>query len=222
MLVVDTSSSMLKNPDGSPWEAAEDAKAVANGLIEYLRPKDQVGLVKFNGGGIPVSTLTKDFLSVKTEVASLRSEANASHVYGGLELAQAELTSARHNGLAKPIIILLTDGQYPYEGEIPDRIKRAGTKIIGVGIGWDGRPVPGWSGNPGEVLRQICSESYFRSYGDPLTPTVTEIIRRITQEQCLLNKPPVVSAGTDQRIYLPENASFLIHFIPLCSVHTGN
>ena len=208
MLLMDTSISMMVNLDGYPWNAFVDAKVIAEGIVNGLRPGiDQIGLARYNATGLPVTPLGYDKEAVLAGLNGLTSDASASYIYGGMTICQQELLGTRRNPNAIPIMIILADGRFPYEAAIPDAVKAAGIRVVTIGLGWSGEPVAGWSGLPADVMRRIAStngDAWFLDYYQPsLQPD--QIVREIMSRQCVVNFPPVVRVqGTPNLVYLPQ------------------
>ncbi len=103
ILVLDSSRSM----DGAKLDAS---LAAAEVFIDQLRlPRDHVALVAFNSTAELLSPLTGDAGALRAALRALRTQPGT-RIDLGLELARAELRSARHRPGSTSTIVLLTDG----------------------------------------------------------------------------------------------------------------
>jgi hypothetical protein len=130
MLVMDRSGSM----DGA---RIASAKTAANQFIEKMRlgNGNQVGLVSFASDTTKDQTLTSDYDAVKSKVTNLHAT-GATQMRRGLYEAIAELSQEGRSDAIKAVI-LLTDGDWNYDGS-----------ILAHGTGWP-KDSPGYtfSGN---------------------------------------------------------------------------
>ncbi len=143
VLLVDRSSSMDK-VDASgrrKIEAAREAAELFVGLMDLSR--DQVALVTFESAPQLRVPLTHD---ADTIIGSLGFDAyGGTDIAAGISVAESELRSARHRPDAKPIIILLTDGN-PFNTTrlttvaAADDSRYHGTTIYTIGLGEDADP----------------------------------------------------------------------------------
>jgi Mg-chelatase subunit ChlD len=145
VLALDRSASM---GDNGHWRPAVDAAAGFVELIDFSL--HQVGIVTFSGG-IPLlqpdgevnQTLSAD----KAQVAATLRGIPAPQTYTGptnltaaLRYVQGEFGTERHRPEARPVLVLLTDGEHNATGvrspidEAADA-KAAGTQIVTIGLG---------------------------------------------------------------------------------------
>lgn len=167
VLALDRSASM---GDNGHWQPAVEAAAAFLDLIDFS--SHQVALVSFSGG-IPFlqpdSTVHQTLSADGAEVVRALRSIPAPPTYTGptnltaaTRAAQDELRSARHRPQARPVLVLLTDGEHNAVGarspldEAADA-KQAGTQILTVGLGTTAAAA--------DQLRQIASapELFFES-----------------------------------------------------------
>ncbi len=131
MLIIDRSGSMSGQP-------LADAKTAGKGFVDRMNlSQDQVGLASFGSDATLNRQLTHDGSAVKNAIDGLTS-GGSTNMADGINVAQAELRSVRHNPAARPVIILMSDG-------VPDSssaalsaaqsAKNAGTRIFTIGLG---------------------------------------------------------------------------------------
>lgn len=159
VLAIDRSASM---GDNGHWRPAVEAAAGFVELIDFS--VHQVGLVTFSGG-IPLlqpeGEVNQSLSTDKTQVAAALRAIPAPQTYTGatnltaaVRYAQDELSSARHRPSARPVLVLLTDGEHNASGarspiaEAADA-KAAGTQIVTIGLGTTAAAA--------DQLRQIAS-----------------------------------------------------------------
>jgi uncharacterized protein YegL len=133
MLVLDRSGSMAEG------DAISAMRAAAGGFVELLRPSnDRVGLVSFNDTATVLGALSTDFANVRTAIDGLSAE-GGTNIASGLELAYATLNTDNRSPAARPVIVLLTDGQNRADEEllrqIAEKARRQEIRVITVGLG---------------------------------------------------------------------------------------
>ena len=114
MLLLDRSGSM-SSLGVSPPEPLSTAKEAAGSFVDQLSPEDKIGVVSFaTSVKDPIDlTLTSDFNSAKQAIDSIDIETGGTqytNIYEALHSSWQELVSARAQGEALKIVILLTDG----------------------------------------------------------------------------------------------------------------
>jgi len=114
VLLLDRSGSMA-SLGANPPQPLFDAKKAATSFIEQLNSKNKVGVVSFaEKSKEPIDlSLTSDFNSAKQAIDLIGIEASSTqytNIYEALHSAWQELVSARAQGEASKIIVLLTDG----------------------------------------------------------------------------------------------------------------
>jgi len=135
LLAIDRSGSM----DGQPLV---DEKVAAKGFVDRMNlAQDQVGLVSFADSAILTQQLTHDGAAAKRAINDL-SAGGYTHMTSGINAAQAELTSSRHNSAALPVMLFMSDGRPEGTGDTASAAlaaaqtaKNAGTRIFTVGLG---------------------------------------------------------------------------------------
>jgi uncharacterized protein YegL len=129
MLVIDRSGSM----SGTLLDDAKEANKVF--IDELSLPPDQVGVVSFASTASLDHQLSVDDQSIKSAIEGLVGS-GVTYLADGINTAQNELTSSRHDPNNISIMILLSDGK-----SIDDPIaaakyaKSAGTIIFSIGLG---------------------------------------------------------------------------------------
>lgn len=190
MLVIDDSPSMIGKP-------LADAKAAAKSFIDNLDlTVDQVGVVSFSFTPILHQTLTRDAAAAKAAVDRIVI-GNGTNIGIGITTAQAELASVRHDPHAIPVMLVLSDGE-SNQGDsnaAANLAKAAGTRIIAIAIS---------SGIPLE-MRRIAS-SLNDLYITPSSQDLAWIYAVIAGSVCR-NQPPLVRAGADFEVTLPNKAT---------------
>lgn len=131
LLVIDRSGSM----GGTPLD---QEKVAAKGFVDRMSlAQDQVGLASFETSATLNHQLSHDGNSVKNAIDAL-TVGGSTNIGEGINVAQAELRSSRHNPNARPVMLLMSDGQ-PNVGPDPvgaaQAAKNAGTRIFTIGLG---------------------------------------------------------------------------------------
>lgn len=132
VLVIDRSLSMVQE--------IGEAKAAASGFIDRMDlSQDQVGVVSFGSDATLDAILTHDGLAAKNAINALIAN-GGTNMAEAIQLAQAELVSARHNPAATPVMILMSDG-VPSNTDLAlsqaQAAKNSGTRIFTIGLGQD-------------------------------------------------------------------------------------
>jgi uncharacterized protein YegL len=132
-LVIDRSGSMSGQP-------IADAKSAAISFVQQMNLSvDQVAVASFasTGNGRLDQQLSQNAGLIAQRINGLYA-GGMTNIVEGLDLAEAELNSARHRSGNAPIIIILSDGEHNESGEpfvTAARIKQAGIRIISIGLG---------------------------------------------------------------------------------------
>ena len=193
LLVIDRSGSMQGQP-------LIDEKAAAQNFVDLMDfAQDQVGLVSFSDNGTLDQSLTLDGNVVKSAIASLDS-GGYTNMTEALVLAQAELTSERHDTTARPVILFMSDG-VPAGGDTAalalaaaQEAKDAGTRIFTIGLG----------SVDTNLMRQLASEPgdyYFA----PASADLNAIYHAIA-EVVLCGEPTIKVSPDDVRVALGGGA----------------
>ena len=137
MLVIDRSGSM----EGQPWR---DAKTAASNFVNNLKfgtNADLAGLVSYNDQATLDRRLTNSASALRQAIGAIPAADGYTSITRGLQTAQDELASGRHNPEALPVILLLSDGM-PTLDDTPAQAlaaataaKNAGSRIFTVGLG---------------------------------------------------------------------------------------
>ena len=154
MLVIDRSGSMA-------GQKYTDAKQACSNFVQNLHfstNADQAGLASYNSTATLDQKLTNNVQILNQAIHSLPGANGSTSISSGLQTAQTELVSSRHNPQALPVLVLLTDG-LPTGSDTPSnalyaasQAKNAGTRIFTVGLGADADPVllQGIASSPGD------------------------------------------------------------------------
>lgn len=157
MLVFDRSGSM-ENDGKNPPQPLTNAKKAAGTFADKIGPTDKIGLVSFaTTASEPIDLpLSSDLSLIKKAIANIiiSKDAEASgytNLGDAIEKAIIELSSSRHEIVAKRAMIILTDGDsnrpknpknpkdttYPesYATEKAIEAKKAGISIYTIGLG---------------------------------------------------------------------------------------
>lgn len=112
-LAIDLSGSM-NNDGGTPAQPVTSVITAAEAFTKRLRSNDQVALVTFATDALVLKTLSTDVGGVASTIARLtidpKEEKGTTNTGDALKRAGEELTSSRHNGEARKVLVLLTDG----------------------------------------------------------------------------------------------------------------
>lgn len=142
MLVIDRSGSMGGQP-------IIDARTAASSFVDILDdPPDgdnpdgtlagtnQAGLVTYASSATLDQELTQDATALQTAIAAI-SAGGGTAIHAGIDTAQTELESVRHNPDATPIMLVMTDGRSNFDlaKAAADAAKAAGTVIFSIGLG---------------------------------------------------------------------------------------
>ena len=167
IIAIDISGSM----EGFPLMAAKIAAVYISG---NLAPgPEQSGLVAFNANAVLLKGLSHAHHEIPPLIDPLYAWGSTA-LGDAINLAQAELTSPRHEGLNLPVILLLTDGSAtagadPYEAA--QDAKASGIIIYAVGFGPNIEE---------QILRLIVSEPDSETYwSNPDPATLQEILKAL-------------------------------------------
>jgi Mg-chelatase subunit ChlD len=141
VLVFDTSNSMLEPAQpGSAQTKLQAAQAAGRSFLDQMvLPGDQASIVAFNTGVSTPQRLTGSRAALLSALAGLRTNAGT-RIDLGLNAAEAELLSSRHQRSNTPVIVLLTDGRP--SGTTDEKVIRAGRnarangfQLFAIGLG---------------------------------------------------------------------------------------
>lgn len=120
VLAIDLSGSM-NNDQANPPEPLTSVKKAAANFVARLKEKDQAGIVTFATNPLLFSALSGNAASLAGRIDGLvidpKEETGYTNTGEGIKLATAELVSERHNGDARKVMVLLTDGLATAPGE---------------------------------------------------------------------------------------------------------
>jgi len=146
LLAIDLSGSMNNDGD-TPPEPITSVLAAAQSFTSRLQTADQAALVTFASQAVVVNTLTGNVQKVATDIASLIidpvEETGSTNTGDALLLGVEELTSSRHNGEARKVMVLLTDGLATAPDEEPEqyaldaatKVRQQGVSLFTIGLG---------------------------------------------------------------------------------------
>jgi Mg-chelatase subunit ChlD len=190
VLVIDRSGSMNDELESGLTRFVAAKKAATNFINRLTANVDHVALVSFCGDVDLNEPLTTNFPSVLAAVGDLEMDPDTRIDFGITE-AHAELTSIRHNPLALPVMVVLTDGEnYPTNTRplVPiaaDAAKAAGIRLVTIALG---------TGADTDLLSEIASTPtannyYFATNSSQLNTAYGLIASSI----CRSNRFPVVN-----------------------------
>jgi Mg-chelatase subunit ChlD len=146
VLAIDLSGSMNSDSENPP-QPLTSVLTSANAFVNRMQPEDQVGIVTFATNGKLVRELTKDLRGAAGVVLDLsidpKEEAGSTNPGEAFMQAATELNSSRHNGEARKVMVLLTDGLATAPDEEPEtfaleaaqKAKDAGVIVYTIGLG---------------------------------------------------------------------------------------
>lgn len=189
VVAIDLSGSM-NNDGGEPPQPVTAALKAAAEFVQKLQAEDQVSVVTFASDAAVMTELTGNHPVVAQAVAALTIDAEEETGYtnttAALQLAQAELNSERHNGDARRVLVLLTDG-LPTAAGTEDVISAAtlqarelstdDIEVYAIGLG---------AGVDAEFIRSIATDSATTAYFAPNAEELGSIYAKITSSLCTM------------------------------------
>jgi Mg-chelatase subunit ChlD len=177
----------MNNDGDMPPQPITSTLEAASRFIGNLRANDKVSVVTFASEARLEQGLTNEQIQVSSRVIDLtidpEEETGFTNTSAALELANAELSSVRHNQSARRVLVLLTDGlptakdndDFILETEAKAReIKENGVEIYAIGLGQ----------NVDRAFIEAVASGNGNAY---LAPTVTDLNRiysEITSSLC--------------------------------------
>ena len=146
VIAIDLSGSMNNDSD-TPPQPITSVLAAAKAFVGRLRSQDQASVVTFASSANVLQPLTTDAASVAATIAALKidpkEETGNTNTGDALLRAGEELNSVRHNGEARKVLVLLTDGLATAPAKEPEAyaqaaataVKAQGTEIFAIGLG---------------------------------------------------------------------------------------
>jgi tight adherence protein B len=204
VLVIDTSRSMKGRP-------IRDAFAAARAFARRRQPRQQLGVVTFNGTATVALPLTTDQHEIDRVLAKPPELGRNTHIFDAVDKAVAMLGAAR----VKPAsVVVLSDGSDTGSSvpsaQVEDDARRAGARVFSVGLrsgAFDPRALSGLAGKTHGAYTQASSP------GD-LARIYDELGARLANEYILLYRSPAgpkhrvhVSVSVD-RIALPATTTY--------------
>jgi hypothetical protein len=188
VLIIDRSGSMLWNtadsydPGSSNPRRITSAKAAAITFVEAMKAgNNQVGLVSFASSTTTDRSLTNDFNGVQTSINAL-SATGATQMRRAIYEAVTDVDTNGRNGAVKAVI-LLTDGDWNYDGS-----------ILGHGRGWP-------SGSSGYTFSGNTLEPDNYRYYDGLGGTLTGSPLRCTDGEFTSQNMSIYAQENGIRLY---------------------
>ena len=139
VLLLDASVSMTE-PASAGRSKLEAAKAAAKGYVAGMRPIDQTAVIAFNSAVHPAIGLTVDQAALNRAIDAITAAPNT-RIDLALEAGTAEITGPARNPIAKPVIILLTDGRPSWTTEEAVLAAAEGARAVAtvytIGVGPD-------------------------------------------------------------------------------------
>lgn len=179
LVAIDVSGSMNSDQIDPP-EPLTSVKEAAARFVNRLGENDQSGLVTFASTANLVNQLTSSNASVATAVTGLtidpKEETGFTNTGEGLGLAATELTSERHNGNARKVMVILTDGLATAPGDTEEaetfaleaatNAKALGINIYSIGLGESVKMefVRALSTSPEQAFQAVSSSDVDRIY----------------------------------------------------------
>ncbi len=170
VLAIDRSFSMMEN------NKITDTIAAALAFADQVdMARDRLGLVTFNNGSALAQGLTADRDAVKRAIMAIK-PAGGTNIAAAIETAGAELLGPRSRDIARPVLILLTDGK----DDQPDAVLRmaelakdAGVRLFTIGFG---------EVDPMVMVRSASSpeDSFYAPDATALGGIYAEIARRLS------------------------------------------
>ena len=139
VLLLDASVSMLDNTSAGRTKLAA-AKEAAKGYVAGMRPIDRTAVIAFNSAVHPAAGLTSDQAALSVAIDAIRTSPGT-RIDLALDAGAAEISGPNHDPVAKPVIILLTDGRP--NGATRDEVLAAGLRaqqvavVFTIGVGDD-------------------------------------------------------------------------------------
>ena len=187
-LVIDRSGSM----SGPKMDLTKDA---ARGTAQMLAPEDLISVIVFDSQAHAVVRLqpASNRQRILNDIAQIRAS-GGTNILPGLREAFDELVAARAR---KKHVLLLSDGQSPYEGipELVDDAAAAHITVSAVGVG---------EGADQTLLQMIANRGGGRFYHTRDPASIPQIFTRETEE---VSRSSIVEAPT--RLRLSKRAEVL-------------
>jgi Mg-chelatase subunit ChlD len=139
VLLLDASISMTDATSAGRTKLAA-AKDAAKGYVAGMRRIDRTAVIAFNSAVHPAAGLTANQAALNAAIDAIR-PAPGTRIDLALDAGAAEITGSGHDPIAKPVIILLTDGRP--NGETRDDVLAAGRRarevavVFTIGVGDD-------------------------------------------------------------------------------------
>ena len=184
-IAIDLSGSM-NNDGGDPPQPVSDVLAAAEAFTGRMQTGDQVALVTFATEAVLQNPLTKELGRVADRISGLSinpaDETGSTNTGAGIRVAHDELISGRHNGAARKVMVLLTDGLATSPDPEPEEfalaaandIKRDGVIVYSIGLGSEVNM---------DFVRSVASTPN-QAYQAVSRTEIDRIYRTITEEIC--------------------------------------
>ena len=150
VLAIDLSGS-INNDGGTPPEPVTSVLRAASAFASRLEEGDKVSVVTFATTAELRASLTDTKGIIAEGILKLgvnpKDEQGSTNIGDALAEAEVELSSARHNGNARKVVVLITDGKANAPEPTKDaegyalfassELKKRGTEIYTIGLGKD-------------------------------------------------------------------------------------
>lgn len=188
MVAIDVSGSM-NNDQVEPPQPLTAVKEAASRFINRLGDKDQSGVVSFASVGLLERELSTDSQNVSSTLNSLfinpKEESGTTNTGEGIDIANLELNSERHNQNARKVMVVLTDGLATAPGSDEEAstfaiekaalAKESGMDIFTIGLGEavNMEFVTALASSPSQAFQAISSSEVDRIY-QTITSSICE------------------------------------------------
>ena len=187
---------LLFDVSGSMGAPIAEAKTAARNFLSQIKPQDAVSIISFADDVRIDSPLGLDRTLTNKAIDQL-SIRGGTLIHVGLDGSRLELLGTRHRANARPILILLSDGEAPEAAAIAaaDQAKAAGIRIVSIVVN---NITAGM-----ELMKKLASpgDYYVSSKAEELNSIYASIVGTFCTPT---NKPPTVIAPFDQTLIVPQ------------------
>jgi Mg-chelatase subunit ChlD len=148
VLGIDLSGSM-NNDGGTPPEPITSALKAAETFVSQFNKNDQVAVVTFASEAVTAVPLNRNHAETAALISKLtiapQEETGYTNTPYALKVAASELSSERHNGDARRVIVFLTDGLPTAKGDttqivaeaksVAADVSKLGVEVYAIGLG---------------------------------------------------------------------------------------
>ncbi|HYO76574.1 MAG TPA: PKD domain-containing protein, partial [Thermoanaerobaculia bacterium] len=191
---------MVFDVSGSFVNPLPQVKVAAREFLTTLSPVHQVSIVSFADTDVVEQQLTTDRALAAAAIDRLAIR-GGTNINTGIDGGRRELISARKNPNAKPVLILLSDGE-DFAGQntinAANAAKAAGIRLVSVIFG-NSSPVYT------DLMKSLAStpqDFWLAEKSDALKPVYASIVDSICTAS---NRPPYIALDPTRTLLLPEN-----------------